>query len=109
MLDAYDECNDETKLSLSEYLNALPANVSLLVSSRPIESISSAINSTLVLPIAASDQDVEAFVEMRIDQCPRLRKWTANNQSLRSQIIEKVSAETNGMYVPINMQPQDPV
>ena len=95
VVDALDECreDDATRAMLLEVLRSLPGNVNLMVTSRNLPSIARDFGGAKRLHIRAKDDDIRKYIEGRLALGPRHLK------QLQETIVDRVTANANGMYV----------
>ncbi|KAI1738955.1 hypothetical protein F4680DRAFT_466763 [Xylaria scruposa] len=85
VVDALDECPDEYRDNLlSELKNLQVPRVRLMVTSRPISTISTRFRGALQLPIKAYGEDIKRLVE---GQIPRLARCVSHNPELKQRVI----------------------
>lgn len=96
IIDGLDEVADEEKVKLLTILSNFP-QIRLLIFSRPLELFTELLPSAKILPLQASDEDIERFVVDRINTHPRLRRLIAQKASLAAQITEIVNQKSQGM------------
>ena len=97
VVDALDECTEEIREELITTLNGLPPNVSILVTSRPIDIIGSDLQEPTRLDISADQDDIVKYVQDRVQSSSRLRKLVAADQELNILIIHTIAREAHGM------------
>jgi hypothetical protein len=99
VVDALDECNQETRSKFIKKLQGLPANLHLLCTSRHLGDIQEAFAEASHLEIRASDADIAQYLEAQILQVPKLVKFCKKAGDLQSSIIEKLVEKADGMSV----------
>jgi hypothetical protein len=101
VLDAMDECDENTNreaiLELVEFI--VGSNARVVVTSRPYPGD---INRTFAeypqIPIEAADSDVRAFLVEKITKSKRgIRPFI--DEILREEIVQSITAKSQGMYV----------
>lgn len=90
VVDALDECNDETRWGLVEKLRELLPKARLLILSRFRGDIDEELTEFKRLEIKASKADVEIFIDAQIEQNVNLRRIIQKSPSLRGDIKEGV-------------------
>jgi hypothetical protein len=98
VIDALDECHEKMRENLVAETRWLPANVHLLVTSRPLDTITEEFEGILKLEIAARDEDLKTYIENRIHDERHLAKTVGNDEALKQRITETVLAKTQKMY-----------
>lgn len=98
VIDALDECQDNTRGKLLGSLRALPGNVKLLVTSRRLPSIAVDFQGDGHLPISANDNDMRTYIMDRIGSVKKMEKQPV----LREEIVSRVLQKADGMYVLLN-------
>jgi ankyrin repeat protein len=102
VIDALDECEDQTRSELCSQLQALPESVYLLITSRDIPELKDQINASSRLEIRASGSDIKMYLEARIDEIQkfeRLKQHLEKDPQLRPLIISTIREKAKGMYV----------
>ena len=97
VIDALDECSEETREELITTLNGLPPNVSMLVTSRPINTIGSELQGPTRLNIRADWGDIFKYAQDRIRLSSSLRKLVNADQELGLLITNTIAREAHGM------------
>jgi hypothetical protein len=99
VVDALDECeeSDGTRTSFAAELMALPTNLQLLVTSRPVESIKEDFAQSIQNEIAAREEDIENYVLIRLHEERKLAKYVRGDAGLQSRIQEAVVKKCQGM------------
>ena len=97
VVDALDESSevDGTRANLLNTLRSL--GVSLLVTSRDLDSITRDFHGTKRLDIKASEQDLRTYIESQIALKPRLATHVKNDPTLREKIGTKIIEKVEGM------------
>ena len=101
VFDALDECDEkahrEPILDLLEFMSK--SNVRVLVTSRPYPpDINDAFANYPQIVIEAADADIRAFLLEKITKC----RWKISrfiDEALRQEIIQLITAKSQGMYV----------
>ena len=96
VVDALDECSDETRKELLTKIRDLQKKVkaSLLVTSRHIGDIEQQFAGDLCLEIRASKSDVENYIDSQLVKLPACVK---ENPALQQNIKECVAETVDGM------------
>lgn len=98
VIDALDECRDETRRQFLAKLRDLQAgaDLRLMVTSRIIPGIVDEFKEELRLEVQASDEDVKRFVA---GQIYRLPKCIQRDYALQDMVQKKIVEAVDGMYV----------
>ncbi|KAF2194389.1 purine and uridine phosphorylase [Zopfia rhizophila CBS 207.26] len=98
VVDALDECDDnnKTRSSLLAQLQNLDTHVQLFLTSRPLEEI---LLDAVQFKVTAQEDDVRKYLSAQIKQESRLAKLCADNGSLEDEILDKVIAKVDGMFL----------
>ncbi len=86
VVDALDECNEETRWALIEKLRDLNPKVHLLITSRDLESIREELWDFERLEIKANQTDVEMFIDQQILKNKHLKRIVQRSPGLRNDI-----------------------
>jgi len=98
VIDALDECEDETRRKLCAQLQNLPESTHLLITSRHNPELEGQIEGSGRLEIRASDRDIEMYLEGRIKTMHRLKQHTQNDPELQPLVIRIIRDKARGMY-----------
>ncbi|EXA32209.1 hypothetical protein FOVG_16580 [Fusarium oxysporum f. sp. pisi HDV247] len=98
VVDALDECDDthKTRSSLLAQLQNLDAHVQLFFTSRPLEEI---LLDAVQFKVTAQEDDMRKYLSAQIKQEPRLAKLCAHNGGLEDEILDKIIARVDGMFL----------
>ncbi|KAJ3532443.1 hypothetical protein NM208_g8432 [Fusarium decemcellulare] len=100
VVDALDECRESDLCRdrfLSELFSLQPhCGVNLFATSRPLANISVRFTGSLSLPIFATQEDVERYLEGHLGN---LRSWVKRNQQLQDTIKKGISEAVEGMFI----------
>jgi hypothetical protein len=98
VVDAIDEYPEAQRWILLQCLAELMGpKMNLMVTSRPHVLAGSALPNVKTLEIAAMPQDIQKYVDMRIDLSPRLCNHVQKRPELRKDIHEKIIGTVHGM------------
>jgi hypothetical protein len=100
VIDALDECEDQTRLTFLSALNRLQRtnqHVYLLVSSRQIDIIRNDLESPVELEVTAMDEDIDRYVEGQLTSKVRLRNLIRSHRDLEEKVKETVKQKAEGM------------
>ena len=106
VVDALDECfPEEARNDLLEKLRSLTniPSAKLMVTSRHIPSIESAICADVELEIIALDSDIEALVKARISKNKMVERLITRRPSIKEKVIGTVVEKAQGMYAALNL------
>jgi hypothetical protein len=98
VIDALDECKDDTREKFCAHLRELQGNIHILITSRDIPELKVQIKPSAQLEIRASDDDIIRYTKDRIKSAGRLEKFT-QDLNLRDLVIKTIQENTKGMYV----------
>jgi hypothetical protein len=96
VVDALDECSDETLAGLLKELRSLSKITSLLVTSRKHGTIAREFNATPQLDIRAMDEDIETYIDDRISG--QLLD-VGRNPKFREEMVKMITEKAKGMSV----------
>ncbi|KAH6700624.1 hypothetical protein BKA61DRAFT_495796, partial [Leptodontidium sp. MPI-SDFR-AT-0119] len=99
VIDAFDKCEDEARSELCEDLQDLPENAYLLITSRDVPELEGQINSSGRLLIRADDNDIEMYLEGRIEQMNRSKRQTDTDPGLRLLVTTTIRDKAQGMFL----------
>jgi NACHT domain len=101
IIDALDECDDTSgaRHDLISQLLRLPANTSLMVTSREVPSIQQKLDCFRRLEIRASDTDVKTYLNGRIERADRLQRHVQADPTLQNTIVDTIVKKVEGMLV----------
>ncbi|APA12249.1 hypothetical protein sscle_09g070190 [Sclerotinia sclerotiorum 1980 UF-70] len=101
VVDALDECDEtkKTRSNLIRELRNLPSNTNLLLTSRRLGDIEDKLSDCPHLEIRASDHDVRAYLEARIDTEENILKFCKKDPALRETIVGKIAEKAHGMFL----------
>lgn len=97
VVDALDECSDNTRQILLNYFKVLPVNTRVLVTTRPIDEISRGFIDSPKVEIRADPGDLKKYIASRIAGNHRLEGYVRDAASLKADINDKVIAKADGM------------
>lgn len=98
VVDALDECSKDAREKLISSIRRLQKEVSIcfLATSRPIPGIEKLFQGNTRLGIRASENDIEIFLQSRLQDLP---DWTREDASLQEEIKHSIAEAVEGMYV----------
>ncbi|KAA8571542.1 hypothetical protein EYC84_001542 [Monilinia fructicola] len=105
VVDALDECDEtkKTRTDLIHELRNLPSNTNVLLTSRRLGDIEEKLSGSSHLEIQASDDDVRAYLEARIDREENILKFCKKDPTLRKTIVGKIAEKAHGMFLLVHM------
>ncbi|KAF3903201.1 Ankyrin-1 [Dactylellina cionopaga] len=98
VVDALDECDDNnnTRSSLIYTLQNLDSRVQLVFTSRPLEDI---LLDAVQFQVSAQEDDMRKYLRARVKEEHRLVKLCADNEGLEDEILDKIIARVDGMFL----------
>ncbi|KAL8905153.1 MAG: hypothetical protein Q9207_002812 [Kuettlingeria erythrocarpa] len=99
VVDALDECLEDTRKILLDYFRSLPANTRLLVTTRHIAEITDEFRDCPKVQIRADPVDLRKYITTRIAGNRRLEGYVLNDSSLKTHICDKVTTKADGMFL----------
>ena len=100
VVDALDECSDETRWGLMEILRCLEPQVRIMVTSRFLDSIDEELQDFERIEIKANKADLELFIDQHIRKNKHLRKAVEKSSNLSEDIKTAVVKTAEDMYLP---------
>jgi hypothetical protein len=99
VVDALDEYNeiDGSRHHLLDELRKIESHIFLLVTSRDIGTIKQDMGDAMRLEIRARDEDIQIYLQARIQSERRLRKLTETDEILQRDIITTIAEKAQGM------------
>ncbi|KAJ8127874.1 hypothetical protein O1611_g5761 [Lasiodiplodia mahajangana] len=95
VIDALDECSPDYRLRLIKALEVESENLSLLVTSRLLDEISKGFEN---IPIRANSSDLDLFIDHEIETRSRLKRFSEQDRTLRSEIKDAVRKACDGIF-----------
>ncbi|KAL9603021.1 MAG: hypothetical protein Q9179_002355 [Wetmoreana sp. 5 TL-2023] len=99
IVDALDECSTEVRDILLRELKALQHMITLLVTTRPIDSITGQFAENDTIEIRASHNDLEKYVQSSCRRSSRLSTLLQGRDMLVQEISDRVIDKANGMFL----------
>ena len=96
VVDALDECSNETRAEFLTALRNLPSTVSLLVTSRDLPPDFQGVRQ---LDIRANDRDVQHYIQGRL-HLTDLKIHVNREPTLGGDIVKAITGNIDGMLVP---------
>jgi hypothetical protein len=99
IIDALDECSDvdDVRFILLTELRKLKSRVCLLITSRPIPKLEEGLEDAVHVYAKASDSDIKNYLEQRLASVKSMQKHFADEPSLKSTIISRITQKIRGM------------
>jgi hypothetical protein len=103
IVDALDECADDTRKSFLKALHQLPRRAHILFTSRPVVSIGKQIKAERQVNIVANKDDLRKYLEHRINTFDHLMhlvdKEVQKDSSFLDNILHTIVEKSQGMQV----------
>ncbi|KAL8940361.1 MAG: hypothetical protein Q9216_002852 [Gyalolechia sp. 2 TL-2023] len=99
VIDALDECSEDTRQKILRYFKALPANIRLLVTTRHIDEITCEFIDSPKVEIRADSSDLRKYIASRIASSRGLEDCIRNDSSLKTSICDKITTKADGMFL----------
>ena len=99
IVDALDECSSGVRDILVQKLKAIQSTTSLIVTTRPIDSIVREFSEDVCIEIRASYGDLDKYITSMIASGSRFSSLLRGQVMLANEISSKVIAKANGMWV----------
>ena len=96
--DALDECCDETRWGLLDFLRQFQPSTHIIITSRSLDSIGEELEDFQHLEIKAHRSDVELFIDDQIQRNKNLRKIVQKSPPMRLEIKKRVVETAQYMY-----------
>jgi hypothetical protein len=106
VIDALDECplENKTRQKFLSGLQKLLPQLHLLITSRThIEDLQRTFKDAGRLEIRASDEDIEIYLQERIEEEIKLKRFIEKDPSLQGAIISTIVESVNGMSVHLSI------
>lgn len=97
VVDAIDECSEEVRNVLIPGLKAVPENVRILITTRPIHEITRLFPLSPNLEIRATEYDLTKYITSRIASNPRLARHVGIHPTLEERVCTQIKAKADGM------------
>ncbi|KAL4929897.1 uncharacterized protein BDV17DRAFT_290253 [Aspergillus undulatus] len=100
VVDAIDECPDDSRADFIDAIMKIKPWANILVTSRPIASIERLLHWDLREPIRAIDEDITTYIEAEIsNQIFTLSSDLSRKPELCSRIVTQIVASAEGMFL----------
>lgn len=99
VVDALDECSDEIRWDLLEFLRHFQSSIQIMITSRSLDSIGEELANFELIDIKAHRSDIELFVDDQIQKNKNLRKVIQKSPTMRADIKQRVVETAQHMYL----------
>ena len=100
VVDALDECPEIGRGPLLTRLQKFSEkNIRVFLTSRLNVNVIEQIPRAMRVDISATDHDITAFVESKIDENDRLKRFTARDPELKEHIVKRIINQAAGMFL----------
>ncbi|KAK4183482.1 hypothetical protein QBC35DRAFT_98107 [Podospora australis] len=101
IIDALDECDTEVKVArtLVTELGRFHGSLTCLFTSRDIPLIRSLMSHARYIEIQADEADIRSFLDANIQDDEHLIRLCAQAPDLRSEILDRITANAGGMFL----------
>ncbi|KAG8531312.1 uncharacterized protein KY384_002940 [Bacidia gigantensis] len=97
VIDALDECSEDTRRDLTKMIRELPPIYFTLVTSRPIDMIQEETKASAKIIIKAQADDLAQYMKHKIRQSSILERSVSADPKLEERIINALLAEAHGI------------
>ena len=105
LVDALDECPEICRGTLLTRLQKFSEkNMRVFLTSRLNINVEDRIPRAIRTEISATDHDITAFVESKIDESSRLAGFTARDPELKEHIVNRIISQAAGMFLLAGLQ-----
>ncbi len=105
LVDALDECPEICRGTLLTRLQRFSEkNMRVFLTSRLNVNVKERIPRAIRAEISATDHDITAFVESKIDESSRLAHLTASDPELKEHIVKRIIDQAAGMFLLAGLQ-----
>ncbi|KAJ4290853.1 hypothetical protein N0V90_010048 [Kalmusia sp. IMI 367209] len=104
VVDALDECSENTRDEFLAELRQLQPSVNLMITSRPTLVIESELPGAARLDIQANDRDIRRYLKGRIEKERRLRRLLTSDLALQGSVVETIVQNSRGMFLLAQLQ-----
>ncbi|KAJ7108293.1 hypothetical protein C8R44DRAFT_574530, partial [Mycena epipterygia] len=100
IVDALDEYPEHQRYILLKYLALiLGPTTNLMITSRPHVTLDPFLQSVQMVEIHATEDDIQLYVDMHIQQSPRLSRHVKTRPDLQEEICSKIINNVEGMFL----------
>ncbi|KAI4273326.1 MAG: hypothetical protein L6R38_006370 [Xanthoria sp. 2 TBL-2021] len=96
VVDALDECQEDTRDIMMEEINRIQHGVSVLVTSRHALNMTPGCQTAITVKLGANDTDIRRYLEARVARSKLLSKQTTKDKSF---VVSSIVGKAKGMYV----------
>ncbi|KAL8998031.1 MAG: hypothetical protein Q9188_006185 [Gyalolechia gomerana] len=104
VVDALDECLDETRDIIFEEISKIPRGLSILVTSRHALNILHGSQTTITVKLKANDMDITRYLEARVNKSKLLRAQISKDKSLHDYLVSSIVGKAKGMFLLARLQ-----
>ena len=97
ILDALDECTEDTRSDLVMEIHRLPSNLFFLCTSRFAPDIEDVFRDAPKIEIRANDADVRKYLEAQLQKESRLKRHVDAEPNLLEEIVSTIIVKVQGM------------
>lgn len=98
VLDALDECSPDELATLLKSLQSIKPEISLLMSSRPLDSIGQHLGNHSRIEISADELEMEKYVYHRLQHEYTLARFVKKTPEFREEIVRIAVKKAQKMY-----------
>ncbi|KAL8906512.1 MAG: hypothetical protein Q9207_001998 [Kuettlingeria erythrocarpa] len=99
VVDALDECSDEIRWGLLEFLRQFQSSAQIMITSRSLDSIGEELEGFELIEIKAHRSDIELFIDDQIQKNKNLRKVIQKSSTMRADIKKRVVETAQHMFL----------
>ena len=92
-----DECPEINRANFLYFIGQLEPLVRVFLTSRPNVDLQAQFASAIRIDISASDSDIKAYLEHKINRNNRISVFTGKDTKLKEDIIQNLSQKADGM------------
>jgi len=97
VVDALDECTEDSRSDLVTEVHRLPVGVHFLCTSRFVPDIENIFRAASRIEIRANDEDVRRYLEAQLQKESRLKRHVDAEPHLREEIVSTIIVKVQGM------------
>ena len=97
VIDALDECHEDSRSVLIDEMNGLSKEVSLLITSRHAFNTVPGIRTDITIRLKATDADIKSYLEERVGKSRILRTQITKDPNLQGYLISSLVSKAKGM------------
>ncbi len=99
IVDALDECSDEIRWGLLEFLRQFQSSTQVMITSRSLDSIGEELENFKLIEIKVHRSDIELFIDDQVQKNKNLRKVIQKSSTMRAEIKQRVVETAQHMYL----------